>query len=136
MATFGPMRRRSITAKYQWLMVADPALCGPGPTLTRLRRCDRQNRGEQCDCRFLINDLADDLLDLGAESLLEWFEDDVDADDVEELVREIESAINRGDRAGAAGEAAERGRWWVARLRRVSSAGSGLTGRYSDALDD
>ncbi len=136
MATFGSMRRRPITAKYQWLMVADPPLCGSGPTLTRLRRCDRQNRGEQCDCRFLINDLAEDLADLQAESLLEWFEDDVDADDVVELVREIEGAIDRADRTTGAGESAERGRWWVARLRRVASAGSGLTGRYSDDLDD
>ena len=117
-------------------MVADPLLCGPGPTLTRLRRCSRLNRGEPCLCRFLINDLAEDLDEFGAETALEWFDSDIDPDDMEDLVRELKSVIAAAQAKPVSDDGLEKAQAWLARFRGLAVAGSGLTGRYTEELDE
>ena len=129
-------KRRAITAKYQWLMVADPLLCGSGATIARLQRCNRLNRGEPCVCRFLINDLADDMVDIGAEEFVGWFESDIEAEDMPELVREFASHVARARLQKVSDDSIGRAQAWLARFRSLAAEESGLTGRYTDVLDD
>lgn len=129
-------KRKIMTAKYQWLMVADPLLCGSGPILSRLRRCDRLNRGEFCLCRFHINDLDEDVSAIGGNDVMEWFENDVDADDMDDLVKEIAWRVAKAKSQRYADDVIERAQRWLLRFQDVAMAGSGLTGRYSDELDD
>jgi hypothetical protein len=67
---------------------------------------------------------------------LDWFEDDVDADDVGQLVVEFAHEVTRAETAGHADAAVERAHRWLSRFRDLGTAGSGLTGRYSEEIDD
>jgi len=133
------MPRPSRTAKYIWRMAADPPLCGAGRTVQRILQCPLLRRGERCRCLFEVNEIIDDLTDAGAVDLGDWFEDDVDPDDVSQLTkdfRRVRAAVG-GLQADAAtkDEIRQRLDVWIARFSEVEAAGAGLTGRYSDDLD-
>jgi hypothetical protein len=133
------MPRESRTAKYIWRMTADPLLCGPGKTVTKILQCPLPRRNETCHCLFEINEIVDDLTDANQVELAEWFEDDIDADDVGQLMADFRRAKAGVSPLNADPEAIEPIRQrldvWLTRFGLLQEAGAGLTGRYSDDLD-
>ncbi len=133
------MPRPSRTAKYIWRMAADPPLCGTGRTVQRILQCPLPRRGETCRCLFEVNEILDDLTDAAASDVASWFEDDVDADDVSQLIKDLRRARvgvgALGSDAAGKDQIRQRLDVWIGRFTELEAAGSGLTGRYSDDLD-
>jgi hypothetical protein len=133
------VRRPSRTAKYLWRMTADPLLCGGGPQLARLMRCPLPSRGGQCRCRFEINEIIEDLGDAQALEVAGWFETDIDADDVPQLIADFRTARIGTERLAGVGANTEdlvsRLDAWSDRFRELEATQTGLTGRYADDLD-
>lgn len=133
------MPRESRTAKYLWRMAADPLLCGPGKTVPRILQCPLPRRGETCRCLFEINDILDDLTDAGQVDVAQWFEDEIEPDDVGQLIADFRRAKVGVTRLSADADVKDQIRQrldvWLTRFALLEEAGAGLTGRYSDDLD-
>src|SRR5438445_819679 len=100
------MPRPSRTAKYIWRMAAEPPLCGTGRTVQRVLQCPLPRHGETCRCLFEVNEILDDLTDAGAADVASWFEDEVDAEDVPQLINDLRRA--RVGVSGLRGDAASK----------------------------
>jgi hypothetical protein len=133
------MPRESRTAKYIWRMTADPLLCGSGKTVTKILQCPLPHRDETCQCLFEVNEIVDDLTDAAQVDVGQWFEDDIDADDVGQLIADFRRAQVAVTQLNSDAETKEQIRQrlgvWMTRFALLQEAGAGLTGRYSDDLD-
>lgn len=123
--------RRYVAEQYPGLLTADPPVCGVGPALGLLRRCERLRRSERCYCRFAAGDITDDLTAAGIDELAEYFSTSLEPEDVEELV----GKLSRLDLTRVERDVGDRLALELADLRRLVQAGSGLTDRYADDLD-
>lgn len=134
------MPRERRTAKYIWRMAAQPLLCGPGKTVPGILRCPLPRRGDTCRCLFEINDIVDDLTDAGHVDVAEWFEDEIDADDVGQLIADFRRAKVDATHLSPDAEVVkeqirQRLDVWITRFTLLQEARAGLTGQYSDDLD-
>jgi hypothetical protein len=123
---------RILAEQFPWMLTADPPVCRIGPALGVLRRCERLRRGQRCFCRLAAAEIAEDLAAVGHPELGEYLYSALEPEDVEEL----SSRLDGLDLSSAADpDVAERLSTARSDLRRLVSAGSGLTDRYSDDLD-
>lgn len=132
MPTSRPSSGRYDAVQYPWLLTADPPVCGSGPALGVLRRCERLRRGQHCQCRFAAADIGDDLEAAGHRDLADYFTTSLEPEDVEELAGRLRVASPNDLQDG---ELAERLVQLLRDLDRLVEAGAGLTDRYSDELD-
>jgi hypothetical protein len=126
-----PRTHRYRAEQYIWLLTADPPICRAGRPIEVLNSCERRRRDEVCWCRVAVRDVVDDLELVGRPDLGEWFESELEADDVADLAERLHAiAPGNGDDA-----ALERVMALANILRRVADHGSGLTDRYADDVD-
>lgn len=116
-----PKRRRP--AESEWVLVADPPLCGARDASTAVDHCPRPDQGLSCRCQFAIHELAEDLADVDADQLVELIDVGLEAGDVADLVIELERASGRADDE----DLGERLEGWVERFKELQAANAGLS---------
>ena len=129
------------------VLTADPPVCRIGGPIVVLANCDRLRRQESCWCRFDVSEITGDLAAMGHRSIAEdWLQDDLEPKDVEAFRDEIAFVLERADRlskaqVGAAAKteiehATERVRLLHVRLNWLVQREAGITGRFSEDLEE
>jgi hypothetical protein len=104
-----------------WVLVADPPPCDPGNPGRAIAYCEEARRGRRCTCRFELGRIADDLEELGLGKYAAEFEDELDAETLEDLTGTLLSRLRGRQGAVAAGLRQELGL-----LQNLAQNGSGL----------
>lgn len=120
----------------------DPVPCRPENPVQGIRTCEALRTGQPCPwlrvryCGVRADDMASSLETLELEEFAWLFEDDVDADDLQEAADELQRELRALDTASSQEyQALGRVRWLVRLIGQSERYGFGLSGRFAERLD-
>jgi hypothetical protein len=104
-----------------WTLVADPPPCDPGNPRRALAYCKKARHGQRCTCLFDLGSIVDDLEEVGLDEYASEFEDELEAESLEDVVAELMRRV-RGRPEAAATRLQEE----LMLLHKLAAEGSGV----------
>ncbi|SRR6266851_565036 len=104
-----------------WTLVADPPPCDPGNPRRALAYCTKARQGQRCTCLFDLGAIVEDLEEVGLGDCAADFEDELDAESLADVVRDVVRRL-RGRPEGTATRLLEE----FVLLQRLAAEGSGI----------